>query len=106
MLYLRAIMEITPISKPGWIGALDAIDRTLKEPDPTAQVILAVRRLNKAEFMGEGHELKFVRDEETQRQVIRIVNRETGEVIDEFPPQNILHMLAELDKTVNEGKSE
>lgn len=106
MWYLRAIMEITPISKPGWIGALEAIDRTLKEPDPTAQIILAVRRLNKTEFMGEGRELKFTRDEETQRQVIRIVNRETGEVIDEVPPQNILHMLADLDKTAHKGKSE
>jgi uncharacterized FlaG/YvyC family protein len=99
-------MEVTPINKTDWIGAFDAVDRTLKAPDPTTQIIHAIRQLNKAEFMGDGRELKFTRDEETQRPVIKIVNRETGEVIDEVPPQNILHMLADLDKKVNKGKSE
>jgi len=99
-------MEVTPIVKPDWMGAFDAVDRTLKGADPTTQIIHAVRQLNKAEFMGDSHELKFMRDEETQRPVVKIVNRETGEVIDEVPPQNILHMLADLDKNVNKGKSE
>lgn len=92
-------MEITPIEKAGWIGPVAAPDRTPQEPDPATQIIRAVRQLNKAEFMGERHQLQFSRDEVTQRQVIRIVDRETGETIDEIPPQKILHMLAELGKT-------
>jgi uncharacterized FlaG/YvyC family protein len=62
------------------------------------QIVTAVRGLNKSELMGQNRALTFMRDPGTQRPVIQIVDRETGDVIDQIPAEVILQMKAELDK--------
>jgi flagellar protein FlaG len=55
-------------------------------------VIRAVKALNGTEMFGEENELTFQRDPSTQRMVVRIVNRNTKEVVSQIPPEYVLRL--------------
>ena len=56
------------------------------------QVIQAVKALNGTEMFGQDNELMFVPDRQTQRMVVRVVNRKTGEVLSQIPPEYVLRL--------------
>ena len=60
------------------------------------ELIQAVRTVNAAELMGQDNELSFLMDRETQRPVLRIVNRKTNEVIRQIPPEYVLEIARDL----------
>jgi hypothetical protein len=61
------------------------------------QLVAAVRFLNQAEFLERGRELKLGKAP-GKRRTVEVVDRETGEVLDELPPEAVLQMMAELEK--------
>jgi flagellar protein FlaG len=56
------------------------------------QIIKAVKALNATELFGQNSELTFVLDRDTRRPLVRIVDRETREVIRQIPPEYALRM--------------
>jgi uncharacterized FlaG/YvyC family protein len=60
------------------------------------EVLQAVRELEKTPIAGEGNELRLALDRETKRPVVRIVNRETGELIQQFPTEEVLRLAQRL----------
>jgi len=56
------------------------------------QVVQAVKALNGSEMFGQDNELLFVPDRQTQRMVVRVVNRKTGEVLSQIPPEYVLRL--------------
>ena len=64
---------------------------------PTRDVVQAIKALNQSEMFGE-NELQFQRDQSTRRLVIRIVNRNTKEVISQVPPEYVLRLADDLKK--------
>jgi uncharacterized FlaG/YvyC family protein len=60
------------------------------------QVVQAVKALNKTEMFGEDNDLVFQRDPQTQRMVVRIVNRNTQDVISQIPPEYVLRLAQDL----------
>lgn len=46
--------------------------------------------------------LKFEKDKETDRTVIKVIDNDTGEVIRQIPPQEFLEMVASLNKVAAE----
>jgi uncharacterized FlaG/YvyC family protein len=50
-------------------------------------------------------EFAIVRDPESHRFVIRVMDRATGDVVDQFPPEDILKMLSQFDLS-NEANQE
>jgi uncharacterized FlaG/YvyC family protein len=60
------------------------------------EVVRAVKALNGTEMFGEENQLTFRRDPETQRMVIRVVNRNTEEVITQIPEEYVLRLAADL----------
>ena len=62
------------------------------------QLIQAVREVNKSEMMGENNELTFVMDRKTRKALVRVVNRETNEVVLQIPPEYVLRMAEELKR--------
>ena len=56
------------------------------------EVIEAVKAVNSAKLFGADSELTFVMDRGTQRPVIRIVNRNTNELIRQIPTEQLLRM--------------
>jgi uncharacterized FlaG/YvyC family protein len=60
-------------------------------------LIQAVKKINEAGIMGSNNELTFVMDRATRRPLVRIVNRETKEVIKQFPPEYLIRMAEDFD---------
>jgi len=85
---------------------IDALNQatmsTTYHPDPIfrneeeRQMGAAVRALNKMEFFGSDAKLVFSRDAETQRPVIRVLDRNTGEKLEQLPPEQFLHIMASI----------
>lgn len=59
-------------------------------------VIRAVKALNGSEMFGQENELTFQRDAESRRMVIRVVNRNTNEVVSQIPPEYVLRLAEDL----------
>jgi uncharacterized FlaG/YvyC family protein len=54
----------------------------------------AARKLNSLQIAGR--EYSVVRDPQSQRFVVVVLDEKTGTVLDQFPPEEILRMLAQL----------
>lgn len=63
------------------------------------ELIQAVKALNATEMFGQNSELTFVLDRETRRPLVRIVDRETREVIRQIPPEYALRIAEDLRTT-------
>lgn len=62
------------------------------------QLVQAVHSVNEARLLGQGRELTFSLDRETKRPVLKIVDKETKEVIRQIPPEYVLRLSGELDR--------
>jgi hypothetical protein len=85
-------MDVAPVGNPG--QAIPAV------PDPAnptwlaenRELIRSVKAIDAPELFGEGNELSFALDRDTQRPVVRVVNQQTGEVLWQAPPEYMLKM--------------
>jgi len=60
------------------------------------ELVKAIKAINATEFFGENYELTFVLDRETHRPLMRIIDRETREVIRQLPPEYTLRLAEEM----------
>lgn len=60
------------------------------------EMISAVRAINASEMFGQDNELTFVMDRQSRRAIVRIVNRKTGEIVKQIPPEYVLRMAEEI----------
>jgi len=87
-------MEVPPISGADLSGS-----PTARQADPAQSASLrnaftAARQLNGLDIADR--EFSVVRDPESHRFVVVVVERSTGTVLDQFPPENILRMLSQV----------
>jgi len=64
-------------------------------PEENRALIRAVRAVNAAELFGQENELTFILDRESHRAVVRIVNRDTREVVQQIPAEYVLRIAEE-----------
>ena len=79
-----------------------AVPVSAEQQAANRELVAAVRAVNAAEFFGQDSELTFALDRGTQRPVIRIVNRQTNELIRQIPAEYVLR-LAEVMRS-NHGR--
>jgi hypothetical protein len=72
-------MEITPIQRGVHEVAAIHASPAVEKPAEQRDIVQAVKALNQSEMLGQDNELLFQRDRQSQRMVIRVVNRKTGE---------------------------
>jgi uncharacterized FlaG/YvyC family protein len=60
------------------------------------EVVRAILALNATEMFGEDNQLHFRRDPASKRMVVRVVNRKTGEVVSQIPPEYVLRLAEDL----------
>jgi len=58
-------------------------------------LIQAVRTVNAAELFGQENETTYVIDRAARIAVVRVVNKQTGEVVQQIPTQQLLKMAEE-----------
>ncbi len=60
------------------------------------QLIQAVKEVNRSEMLGQENELTFVFDRNARKALVRVVNRQTNEVVMQIPPEYVVRMAEEL----------
>jgi uncharacterized FlaG/YvyC family protein len=60
------------------------------------EVVQAVKALNNTEMFGQDNDLVFQKDPQSQRMVIKIINRKTNDVISQIPPEYVLALADDL----------
>lgn len=89
-------MQIDPLNS---LNALPAVEPVRNEdPAITRQLTTAVRALNQSGLYGQDRQLQFARDPRTRMMVIRLVQPNTGEVLDQIPPETVLQAFAALEQ--------
>jgi uncharacterized FlaG/YvyC family protein len=83
-------MDVAPLHTAPQAAAPAPVSLSAEQLAENRQLIQAVLAVNVAELFGQDSELTFARDRRTQRAVIRLVNRKTGEVIREIPSDELL----------------
>jgi flagellar protein FlaG len=63
------------------------------------EVVQAVKTLNGTEMFGPQNELQFQRDPKTQRMILRVVNRDTKEVLSQVPSESVLRLAQEMRRS-------
>ena len=87
--------------QPAGVGLGTGVDHLNYQPgskEPPAaqrQLIQAVKALNGTELFGHDSELTFVFDRETHKALVRVVNKNTREVLLQIPPESVLRMAEE-----------
>jgi uncharacterized FlaG/YvyC family protein len=67
----------------------------LKPTEDQKALIQAVKAVNNANMLGEENELTFKVDRAAGIAVVRIINRKTGELVQEIPNEQVLKMAEE-----------
>ncbi|MCL6558519.1 MAG: flagellar protein FlaG [Firmicutes bacterium] len=71
----------------------------LSEQDTTAQLTPALEKLNKTAPIFD-FRFHFMIHEGTKRIMVQIIDQETGEVLNEIPPEKILDLVARIQELV------
>jgi uncharacterized FlaG/YvyC family protein len=62
-----------------------------------------VQTLNEAGYVGEGREVTFSVDSATKRPVIKVVDTATKEVVQQWPAEYVLQLVAETNKLARDS---
>jgi uncharacterized FlaG/YvyC family protein len=89
-------MEISTIERSSNIEAAPVQNVPTDQSVENREIVRAVKALNGTEMFGQENQLTFRRDPETQRMVIRLVNKETEEVVTQIPPEYVLRLAEDL----------
>jgi hypothetical protein len=60
-------------------------------------LIQAVRAINSADLFGQNNELTFVFDRDSRRTLVRVVDRNTQEVVMQIPAERVIEMAKEAN---------
>lgn len=90
-------MEISSIHEKVAVVA-QPVQASVRENEDRRVLIQAVHSVNEARLLGEESEPSFIIDRLTQRSVVRIVDRKTREVIQQFPSEQVLRIAEELQQ--------
>jgi hypothetical protein len=93
----EAFMEVPPLNRIDGAGS-----GTLDQSGPDGNeglrnAFATVRNLNAQDIADR--EFAVVRDPQSQKFVIHVIDRATGDVIDQFPPEDILKMVSQFNQT-------
>ena len=89
-------MEIGPVQPNTHVTGAAPASVTPATPAVNQDIVQAVKALSETELFGQNNELTFVLDRETRRPVLRIINRQTNEVIRQIPPESALRLAEDL----------
>ena len=92
-------MDLTAIDRSATGIHAPAPPVTVDRAAEKRQVVQAVKAVNGTEMFGPENELCFQKDLETNRFVVRVVNRKTREVLSQVPEEYVLRLAEDLKKS-------
>jgi uncharacterized FlaG/YvyC family protein len=88
-------MEISSIH-PGVYSGAEANSVSPQEAAQRRELIQAANTVNASGVFGEQNELVFVLNPGTRQMIVRLVDRKTGEVKRQVPPEYVLRLATDL----------
>jgi len=79
------------------LNTVQPVEPLLRQPEKK-EVIEAVRAVNKAELFGQENELTYAVDRQSRKLVVRIVNKETHELVRQIPDEYVQRLASELSQ--------
>ncbi|HXA04758.1 MAG TPA: flagellar protein FlaG [Bryobacteraceae bacterium] len=92
-------MDITGVNGVGQIPATAPAPAAPEKVAENRDIVQAVKAVNAASSFGDNNEVSFLLDRNTKLPVIRIVNKDTKEVVEQIPAESLLQLAAELAKS-------
>jgi flagellar protein FlaG len=89
-------MDITTVNRIAQAAPSSAAPAPVDHATENREVVRAVKALNRTEMFGEDNQLRFQKDPETGKMVVRVVNRETEEVVSQIPAEYVLRLSEEI----------
>jgi len=89
-------MDVNALSRVTQAAPASATPVAVDTAAQNRQVVQAVKALNKSEMFGSDNGLEFQRDPESKRWVVKVVNRTTGDVVSQIPPEYVLRLADDL----------
>jgi hypothetical protein len=89
----RHLMQVPSPSQAALIGSL-GVTGGASQPSNERIAFEAARKLNNLQI--SGREYSVARDPQSQRFAVVVLDEKTGTALDQFPPEEILRMLAQL----------
>jgi uncharacterized FlaG/YvyC family protein len=96
-------MEISAIDRHALASSAPVAPAPVDQTAENREIVRAVKALNGTEMFGQDNQLMFRKDPETQRMVIRVVNRKTNEVITQIPAEYVLRLSQDLKPKAEPG---
>jgi uncharacterized FlaG/YvyC family protein len=90
-------MDIQALNRVNADAPVATANPTSVDPATNREVVTAVQYLNKSELMAD-RQLKYQRDPKTGHVVVQILDRTSGEVVDQIPPETIVRMMHDLQQ--------
>jgi uncharacterized FlaG/YvyC family protein len=91
-------MDLTAINSGATGAHAPAPAVTLDKTAEQREVVQAVKAVNGTEMFGADNELRFQKDPETNRFVVRVINKKTREVISQVPEEYVLRLAEDIKK--------
>jgi uncharacterized FlaG/YvyC family protein len=92
-------MDLTAINRSATGFQAPAPEVTLDRAAEKREVVQAIKAVNGTEMFGPENELRFLKDPETNRFVVRVVNLKTREVVSQVPEEYVLRLAAGIKKS-------
>ena len=89
-------MDITAINRGASGVHVPAPAVPIEKVSERREVVQAVKAVNGTEMFGPENELRFQRDPETKRFVVRVINRKTREVVSQVPEEYVLRIAEDI----------
>jgi flagellar protein FlaG len=78
------------------IGSAATLPAEPRQPTADQKTLIqAVKAVNAAQLFGQENELTFIIDRAAKIAVVRIINRKTGEVVQQIPNEQVLKLAEE-----------
>lgn len=85
-------MDVNALSRIAQAAPAVATPVSADDATQKRQVVQAVTALNKSEMFGEDNHLEIQRDPDSKRLVVKVVNRNTGDVVSQVPAEYVLRL--------------
>lgn len=95
VLPVKATTESTAVADGGVVP--NRVQRAV-----TREIVGAVERLNELDYAGQGREITFSIDRTTRIPVVKVVNTDTKEVVEQWPAEYVLRLAADYAAKVRE----
>ncbi len=92
-------MDVGAVNPVGFAPAAETESGVSRQQRMEQQKLIhAVEMTNSMRLLGEERELTFSLDRQTHRTILRVVDRETKEVVEQIPPEYVLRLAREAQE--------